>query len=91
MPFLAPGAPDYVDNIAKLGEGLSNIFAAYAEKRQPRTSALVKGARKQGESRVVTDGPEACRQRDQNVITAWRDTNAIAAKYDNLCREPFQT
>lgn len=70
---------------------LPGIFQAYAEKRQPRTSALVKGARTQGQLRVVTDGPEACETRNEKVAAAWKDLPAIAAKYDALCREPFQS
>lgn len=69
---------------------LPEIFQAYAEKRQPRTSALVKGARTQGQLRVVTDGPEACKLRNEKVAAAWKDLTAVAAKYDGLCREPFQ-
>ncbi|KAJ9602757.1 hypothetical protein H2200_012537 [Cladophialophora chaetospira] len=74
----------------ELEERLPEIFHAFAEKRQPRTSALVKGARTQGQLRVVTAGPEACRQRNLKVAAAWKDIDAVAAKYDGLCREPLQ-
>lgn len=68
---------------------LENIFRVYSQKRQPRTSALVKGARLQGERRVVTAGPVACLERDTLLAASWKDTASISAKYDNLCREPL--
>ena len=73
-----------------LKERVPFIFQAYAAKRQPRTSALVKGARTQGQTRVVTAGPEACRKRNEKVAAAWKDVDNIAAKYNSLCCEPFQ-
>ncbi|EXJ65991.1 uncharacterized protein A1O5_10968 [Cladophialophora psammophila CBS 110553] len=76
--------------LAELKQRLPAIFEAYAEKRQPRTSALVKGARTQGQMRVVTAGPEACKKRNEKVASAWKDTDAVAAKYEGLCQEPFQ-
>lgn len=44
---------------------LEQIFAAYARKRQPRTAALVRGARAAGERRVVTSGGGDCEVRNQ--------------------------
>jgi len=90
LPYLVPESNDYQHNLAKLGPPLFEIFQKFAEKRQPRTSALVKGARAQGQMRVVTSGPEDCKRRNEHVTTVWRDVDAIAAKYDALCREPFQ-
>lgn len=89
MPFLIPDAPDYKENLQTIDQGLERIFKAFAEKRQPKTSLLVKGARAQGERRVVTTGPNDCRKRDEAVAASWKDVDAIAAKYDSLCREPF--
>ena len=65
-------------------------FQTFAERRQPRTSILVKGARIQGEKRVVLDGFDACQERNKNVAATWKDVSAISAKYDALCREPFR-
>ena len=76
--------------LSQLEERLPGIFQTFAEKRQPRTSALVKGARTQGHLRVVTAGPDSCKERNQKVAAAWKDIEAVAAKYDSLCREPFQ-
>jgi salicylate hydroxylase len=67
---------------------LQSIFAKFAEKRQPRTSALVRGARAAGEKRVVTTGKANCEARDQRVIAEWKDTAAIEASFDALCSEP---
>ena len=85
-----PERDDYGQNLATLGAPLTEIFQQFAEKRQPRTSALVKVARAQGEMPVVTTGPEDCRRRNKHVVAVWKDAPAIAAKYDALCREPFQ-
>ncbi|EMR68801.1 hypothetical protein UCREL1_4177 [Eutypa lata UCREL1] len=70
-------------------DNLEQIFAAYAEKRQPRTAALVRGARAAGQKRVVTTGSRDCEARNLKVAAEWKDLDAVAAKYDNLCREPF--
>lgn len=72
-----------------IANGLEEAFASYAGKRQPRTAALVKGARAVGEKRVVTSGKVDCEVRDKKVEAEWLDTDAIAAKFDGLCREPF--
>ena len=58
--------------------------------RQPRTAALVKGARAQGERRVVTGGPAACEERDEILREQWKDEAALEAKFDSLLMEPFQ-
>lgn len=68
---------------------LTKVFQAFAEKRQPRTAALVRGARANGERRVVTGGAVACRERDEAVKEGWLDEKAVEAKYDYLFREPF--
>ncbi|KAI1608140.1 monooxygenase FAD-binding protein [Exophiala viscosa] len=91
LPYLAPESDTYEMDLGKLGPHLVSIFQAYAHKRQPRTSALVKGARAQGQTRVVTTGPEDCKKRNEKVATGWKDVETIAAKFDALCREPFQS
>ena len=69
-------------------EQLRETFQRYAEKRQPRTAALVKGARAQGEVRV-TVGEEECKQRNEKVKMYWANTAAIVARLHNLYCEPF--
>ena len=49
-------------------EILETIFSEYEQLRIARTSALVLGARRQGEARVV-QGVEACRARDCSAET----------------------
>lgn len=92
LPELDPEQDDasYGSKLFDLNNSLPNVFETYAEKRQPRTAALVKGARAQGQQRVVTTGSEDCRERNERVKAAWADTNAIRQKYDTLLREPFQ-
>ncbi|OJJ70196.1 hypothetical protein ASPBRDRAFT_129854 [Aspergillus brasiliensis CBS 101740] len=70
-------------------QGLLGIFEEFARLRQPRTSALVKEARRLGEQRVVVGGPERCRERDAGIVDAWRDEEAVARGLDALFREPF--
>lgn len=69
-------------------ELLSTIFTEYESLRMARTSALVKGARKQGEARVV-EGVEACKARNNSIREAWRDGDAIAAGYMEMYSHPF--
>jgi len=81
-------------DLSNKGEGptsetLESIFAKFAKLRQLRTAALVKGARAQGEDRVVDGGPEACAERDERLQKRWEDTAAVEAKYDYLLKEPF--
>lgn len=91
MPFLSPESKDYEKNLEILGSGLSEtIFRPFAEKRQPRTSLLVKGARIQGDRRVTT-GAKACTERDEAIIASYKDRSVIVNKFDGLLREPFQT
>lgn len=89
---LSQALPDLTTNsqVDDIGPHLQEIFAAFAQKRQPRTSTLVRGARVIGNKRVVTGGKQDCEIRDQNVIAEWKDTEAVVAKYDALCREPFE-
>ncbi|KAK3359555.1 hypothetical protein B0T25DRAFT_102228 [Lasiosphaeria hispida] len=90
MPVIDPKSDDYGRALETLGKYLSkNIFAPFAEKRQPRTSALVKGARIQGELRVSRD-PQRCQERDALIRDSFKDSAAVEAQYDSLLREPFQ-
>lgn len=73
-----------------IGSSLAeSVFRPFAEKRQPRTSVLVKGARAVGEMRVAV-GSEKGRERDEAVAKSYEaDAAAIVAKFENLLREPF--
>ncbi|KIV95210.1 hypothetical protein PV10_02889 [Exophiala mesophila] len=90
LPYLDSQSDSYQSDVQKLESSLVDIFRAYAEKRQPRTSVLVKGARAQGKQRVITTGPEDCKRRNQQLAKACSDEAALAATYDALLREPFQ-
>ena len=68
---------------------LIKAFRTFAEKRQLRTAALVKGARTQGQRRIVTGGPIELQSRDEAIRNGWRDLEAVEQRYDELCREPF--
>ncbi|KAH6653154.1 hypothetical protein BKA67DRAFT_568722 [Truncatella angustata] len=69
---------------------LLSIFRQYARRRQPRTAALVKGARAAGEKRVVTTGMGDCEARNRRVAAEWQDIVGIRAKFDGICKEPFE-
>lgn len=71
-------------------QALKEIFGTFAKLRQPRTAALVKGARSQGENRVVDGGREACAERDERLRKGWADEEAVLKKYDMLLKEPFE-
>ena len=71
-------------------EDLKAIFGTFARLRQPRTSALVKGARAHGETRVVDDGLATCLERDESLRKSWEEKEALEKKYDALCKEPYQ-
>lgn len=89
MPSVDPDSADYQQSLAMLGPGLADaVFKPFAEKRQPRTSTLVKGARAQGDSRVAA-GSEAGRERDEAVRKSFEDPAVIEAKFRNLLAEPF--
>jgi hypothetical protein len=49
----------------------------------------VKGARVQGDRRVVDGGPAACVERDEILRQGWKDAEAVEAKYDYIFKEPF--
>ncbi|OGM43957.1 hypothetical protein ABOM_007996 [Aspergillus bombycis] len=88
MPCIESGGVDDAEKLKSFGADLPSLFQAYAERRQPRTSALVKEARAQGDRRVVAT-PTRCKERDAVIAAAWSDPNAIRAKYERLLKEPF--
>lgn len=69
-------------------EILREVFLKYAEKRQPRTAMLTKGARAQGELRV-TSGKEACEKRNEVIRAMWGDKEAVRKRFTMLFKEPF--
>ncbi|KAG2150428.1 hypothetical protein DEU56DRAFT_728804 [Suillus clintonianus] len=69
-------------------ELLSQVFTDYQDLRLPRTSELVRGARKQGEARVV-EGIDACRARDETIRAGPNDDAARMASYE-LLSGPFK-
>lgn len=79
-----------VDNDSRISTtDLQNIFEEFAKKRQPRTAALVKGARTQGEIRVCDEDIKACTERDEFIRKRYTNLSAIEAGYDGLYKEPF--
>ncbi|KAJ6523307.1 hypothetical protein B0H19DRAFT_652134 [Mycena capillaripes] len=56
---------------------LSAIFTEFEAKRMERTALLVKGARKEGELRVV-EGVEQARARNEVISAQWADRGPIA-------------
>lgn len=69
-------------------ELLSRVFAEYQDLRLLRTSELVRGARRQGELRVV-EGIDACRARDEAIRAGFDDDAATRASYE-LLSGPFE-
>lgn len=68
-------------------ELLLRVFTDYQDLRLPRTSELVRGARRQGEIRVV-EGVDACRARDE-AIRAGLNDDAARRAHDELLSGPF--
>lgn len=87
LPDLS-SSKDLEKHIAALG-AISDIFRPFAEKRQPRTSVLVKGARALGEKRVAI-GPERGKERDEAVAQSFQGgAVAIVEKFEGLLSQPF--
>ena len=70
-------------------EELKSTFGKFAKMRQPRTAALVKAARAQGENRVVDGGLDACAARDERLRKAWEDKARVESMLDGLLKEPY--
>jgi len=69
-------------------EELRKVFEKFAAIRQPRTTELVRGARVQGERRVVGGGEKGMK-RGEILRETWRDEEAVRVRWDGLLREPF--
>jgi salicylate hydroxylase len=63
------------------------VFTDYQDLRLLHTSELVKGARRQGEIRVV-EGVDACKARDE-AIRAGLNDDAARRAHDELLLGPF--
>ena len=84
MPTQAPNpAP------APSTETLTKVFEAYTDKRLARTSALVSGARAQGEIRLVY-GSEACIARNNKVRAIWHDQGVMVQGYAAVWKGSFE-
>jgi len=70
-------------------ELLSTIFSEYEGVRIPRTAELVKGARRQGEVRVV-DGVDACLARNEIVRKNWEDDEKVLDLSEYVLSGPFK-
>jgi salicylate hydroxylase len=97
-PFIAGGAnapapsssPSYVVPApAPSNETLAKAFEAYTNKRLARTSALVRGARVQGEIRLV-HGVDACIARNNKVRAIWQDQGAMVQGYAAVWKGSFE-
>ena len=69
-------------------ETLANAFEAYTDKRLERSSVLVRGARVQGEIRLV-HGVDACTVRNNKVRAMWRDQGAMVQGYAAVWKGSF--
>ncbi|TLD24364.1 hypothetical protein PspLS_06897 [Pyricularia sp. CBS 133598] len=78
--YLTAELPDCDQATVIPTERLTQAFGKYAEIRQPRTSALVAGARRQGELRVSP--PERCAERDAVIAKFMTDRAGLEATFD---------
>ncbi|KAF8318801.1 FAD/NAD(P)-binding domain-containing protein [Clavulina sp. PMI_390] len=67
---------------------LKTVFEEYTTKRLARTSALTKGARAQGELRLV-HGAEACVARNQRFRSLWGDKGPMIKGYVEVWKGTF--
>ncbi|XP_037040981.1 aurachin C monooxygenase/isomerase-like [Bradysia coprophila] len=81
--------PDVADGDRMSTDVLRKAFETFARSRQPRTAALVKGARAQGELRVCDGDVDACTERDSVIRNRWKNVVAVEANFDSLYKEPF--
>lgn len=75
-----PPSPSPSPPAALSTETLTQIFSHLTRIRQPRTSALVQGARAQGELRLM-HGEAKCKIRNDKVRMLWRDEGAMVEGY----------
>jgi salicylate hydroxylase len=86
---LADLLPDVGGREKGIGSQILRVaFENFAGVRAPRTEMLVRGARAQGERRVVGGGEEG-RRRDEGLRMGWKDIRALEKKWDALLSGPF--
>lgn len=85
--YLTTEIPDYDENKTLSTSELQQIFKSFAEKQQPHTSILVKGARAVGNLRVAPR--ESCAQRDAAITRSMADRASLQAKFDFTHSRPF--
>ena len=73
---------------------LETIFTEFESLRIARTSELVKGARQQGELRVVS-GAEACKKRNEVIVEMYSSfaaggSEGLVAQFKHLVEHPFK-
>lgn len=69
-------------------EVLTKIFSEYECIRLPRTSQLVKEARKAGETRVV-EGLDQCVARNEGIKQFWHDKEKVLQSYNSMLSGPY--
>ncbi|KAF8318178.1 FAD/NAD(P)-binding domain-containing protein [Clavulina sp. PMI_390] len=69
-------------------ETLTTVFELYTTKRRARTSALTKGARVQGELRLV-HGVDKCLARNTKVRNIWNNEGAMIKAYMEVWKGTF--
>ena len=74
---------------APSNDTLAKTFETYTNKRLGRTSALVRGARVQGEIRLV-HGVDACIVRNNKVRAMWHDEGAMVQGYAAVWKGTFE-
>jgi len=70
-------------------ELLSTVFTDYEGIRIPRTADLVRGARKQGELRVV-DGVDPCLARNKIIKQMWGNDEKVLDASEYVLSGPFK-
>lgn len=69
-------------------ELLTKVFSEYESIRLPRTSQLVKEARKAGDQRVV-EGLDQSIARNEVIRQVWHDEEKVLRSYDSLLSGPY--
>lgn len=69
-------------------EVLEKAFKEYESIRIPRTTDLVREARKTGESRAL-QGVDSCKARNAVLRDLWSDKEKLVASYSHVWEQPF--
>ena len=92
-PHPSPACPQSVWRAA-IDRAPQTIFSEFESLRIARTSELVKGARQQGELRVVS-GVEACKKRNEVIVEMYSSfaaggSEGLVAQFKHLVEHPFK-